>query len=337
MSHHTSPRRGLLMSAVIVLSVAGPGAAQTNPAPNSQPNVYPNVAKFGQLPTGRVWGNNSAIDVDAQGHVWTADKCGAALCTDRTEDPIMEFDASGKLLKSFGSGMLISPHGIHVDRDGHVWVTDNGDVNGKGQQVFKFNRDGKLLMTLGKAGVNGTDSETFDQPTDVAVAPNGDIFVSDGHVNSRIVKFSKDGKFIKAWGKKGSGPGEFDLPHALAFDSRGRLFVGDRSNSRIQIFDQEGTFLAEWRQFGRPSGIFIDRHDNLYVADSESNANRNPEYKRGLRVGSAKDGSVSAFVYIPGANPDSAAGGPEGIAAGLDGTIYGAETGSRDVKVYTKK
>lgn len=337
MSHHTSRRRRLLMSAVIVVSVAAAGGAQTNPAPNSQPNPYVNIAKFGQLPSGRVWGNNSAIEVDAQGHVWTADKCGAALCTDRTEDPIMEFDASGKLLKSFGSGMLISPHGIHVDRDGNVWVTDNGDVNGKGQQVFKFSRDGKLLMTLGKAGVKGTDSETFDQPTDVAVAPNGDIFVSDGHVNSRIVKFSKDGKFIKAWGRKGSGPGEFDLPHALAFDSRGRLFVGDRSNSRIQIFDQEGTFLAEWRQFGRPSGIFIDRNDNIYVADSESNANRNPEYKRGLRVGSAKDGSVSAFVYIPGANPDSAAGGPEGIAAGADGTIYGAETGSRDVKTYTKK
>ena len=175
MSYRTSRRRGLLMSAVIILSAAATGGAQTNPAPNSQPNLYPNIAKFGQLPAGRVWGNNSAIEVDAQGHVWTADKCGAALCTDRTEDPIMEFDASGKLLRSFGSGVLISPHGIHVDREGNVWVTDNGDVNGKGQQVFKFSRDGKLLMTLGKAGVKGTDSETFDQPTDVAVAPNGDI------------------------------------------------------------------------------------------------------------------------------------------------------------------
>lgn len=335
MSHAPFRGRALLIPAVVVLSVAA-ARTQTPPAPNSQPNSYQSGAKFGQLPPGRVWGNNSAIEVDAQGHVWTADKCGAALCTDRTEDPIMEFDASGKLLKSFGGGMLISPHGIHVDRDGNVWVTDNGDVGGRGQQVFKFSRDGKLLMTLGKAGVKGTDSETFDQPTDVAVAPNGDVFVSDGHVNSRIVKFSKDGKFIKAWGKKGPGPGEFDLPHALAFDSRGRLFVGDRSNSRIQIFDQEGNFLAEWRQFGRPSGIFIDRNDTIYVTDSESNANRNPDYKRGLRVGSAKDGSVSAFVPIVGADPNSAAGGPEGIAAGVDGTIYGAETGGRDVKMYTK-
>ncbi len=328
--------RGFAIAAVVVLSVAAT-QTQTTPAPNSQPNPYQNIAKWGQLPAERVWGNTSAIDVDAQGDVWAADKCGAALCTDRTEDPIMEFDASGKLLKSFGSGMLISPHGIHVDKAGNVWVTDNGDVNGKGQQVFKFSKDGALLMTLGKAGVKGTDSETFDQPTDVAVAPNGDVFVSDGHVNSRIVKFSKDGKFIKAWGKKGTGPGEFDLPHALAFDSRGRLFVGDRGNSRIQIFDQEGNFLAEWRQFGRPSGIFIDANDNIYVTDSESNANRNPEYKRGLRMGSAKDGSVRVFVPIVGADPNSAAGGPEGIAAGPDGTIYGAETGGRDVKMYTKK
>ena len=336
MSHATFHGRALLIPAVVVLSVAA-ARTQTPPAPNSQTNPYQNVVKWGQLPSGRVWGNNSAIDVDAQGHVWTADKCGAALCTDRTEDPIMEFEASGKLLRSFGSGMLISPHGLHVDKDGNVWVTDNGDVGGKGQQVFKFSREGKLLMTLGKAGTKGTDSETFDQPSDVAVAPNGDVFVSDGHVNSRIVKFSKGGKFIKTWGKKGAGPGEFDLPHALAFDSRGRLFVGDRGNSRIQIFDQEGTFLAEWRQFGRPSGIFIDRNDTMYVTDSESNANRNPEYKRGLRVGSAKDGSVRVFVPIAGADPNSAAGGPEGIAAGPDGTIYGAETGGRDVKMYTKK
>jgi sugar lactone lactonase YvrE len=277
------------------------------------------------------------VDVGADGHVWVADKCGALLCTDRPEDPVLEFDPSGRLLRSFGSGMLISPHGIHVDRDGNVWVTDNGEANGKGQQVLKFTREGRLLMTLGRAGVKGTDASTFDQPTDVVVAVNGDVFVSDGHVNSRIVKFTGDGRFIKAWGTKGSGPGQFDLPHALALDSRGRLFVGDRGNSRIQIFDQDGTFLAEWRQFGRPSGIFIDHDDTIYVTDSESNPNRNPEYLRGLRVGSARDGSVRAFVPIPSDNPAATAGGPEGIAAGADGTIYGAETGGRDVKMYRKK
>ena len=196
-----------------------------------------------------------------------------------------------------------------------------------------------MLLTLGKAGVKGSGPDTFNQPSDIVVGANGDIFVSDGHggeSNARIVKFTKDGRFIKTWGRKGSGPGEFDTPHALAFDSQGRLFVGDRGNSRIQIFDQEGTFLAEWKQFGRPSGIFIDRNDTLYVTDSESNPNRNPEYQRGLRVGSAKDGSVRAFVPVPGANPDAAAGGPEGIAADAKGNIYGAETGGRDVKRYAK-
>lgn len=336
MSSSSFVRRAITCLAVVALSAAGP-YAQGGAVPNSQPNPYASGVRWGLLPSGRVWGNTSAIDVDAQGHVWVADKCGALLCTDRTEDPVLEFDASGKLLKSFGSGMMISPHGIHIDRDGNVWVTDNGEAAGKGQQVLKFSRDGKLLMTLGRAGVKGTDSQTFDQPTDVAVAPNGDVFVSDGHVNSRIVKFSKNGRFIKEWGRKGTGPGEFDLPHALAFDSRGRLFVGDRSNSRIQIFDQDGNFVAQWRQFGRPSGIFIDRDDTIYVTDSESNPTRNPEYQRGLRVGSARDGSVRAFVPIVSDNPNAAAGGPEGIAAGADGTIYGAETGGRDVKVYRKK
>jgi len=333
----------LIWPATIVLSSVAVWA-QTIPVPNSQPNPYQSVVRWGQLPAGRVWGNTSAIDVDAQGHVWVADKCGTTSCTGRTEHPIMEFDASGALLRSFGSGLLASPHGIHVDDEGNVWVTDApgpgvaGAESGgdKGQQVHKFSREGRLLLTLGKAGVMGTDAGTFNQPADVAVAPNGDIFVADGHGNARIVKFSKDGRFIKEWGKKGTGPGEFDLPHALDFDSRGRLFVGDRGNSRIQIFDQDGRFLAEWRQFGRPSGIFIDRSDTIYVADSESNPKRNPEYRRGLRVGSAEDGSVSAFVPIPGPDPTSAAGGPEGIAAGADGTIYGAETGGRDVKRYTR-
>ncbi len=336
MSHAASWSRAIVVFALVVLPVAGANA-QTTPAPNSQPNPYQDIAKFGALPAGRVFGNTSAIDVDSQGHIWAADKCGALLCTGRTEDPIMEFDASGNLLRSFGSGLFVSPHGIHVDRDGNVWVTDGAAEGGKGHTVMKFSRDGKLLMTLGTPGVGGSDAATFNQPTDVAVAPNGDVFVSDGHTNARVVKFSRDGKFIKEWGKKGTAPGDFDLPHALAFDSRGRLFVGDRSNSRIQIFDQDGKFLAEWRQFGRPSGIHIDRNDVMYVADSESNPNRNPGYRRGLRVGSARDGSVSVFVPISGPNPDSAAGGPEGIAASPDGAIYGAETGGRDVKKYTKR
>ena len=322
-----------------VALMAAPVAPQTTPAPNSQPNPYQSGQSWGQLPTGRPYGNTSAVHVDARGTVWVADKCASTTCTGRTEDPILAFDASGRFLRSFGSGLFVFPHGIHVDADGNVWVTDGQGAEGKGHQVFKFSPEGKVLLTLGTKGVAGTTATTFNQPSDVVIAANGDIFVADGHggeTNARIVKFSRDGKFIKTWGQKGTGPGEFDTPHALALDSQGRLFVGDRGNSRIQIFDQEGKFLAEWRQFGRPSGIFIDRNDTIYVTDSESNPNRNPEYQRGLRVGRARDGSVSAFVPIVSTNPNATAGGPEGISADANGTIYGAETGGRDIKRYMR-
>ena len=242
--------------------------------------------------------------------------------------------------------MFVFPHGFHVDKDGNVWVTDtiptSGEgVAGKGHTVVKFSPEGKVLMTLGKPGVAGDGPDTFNQPSDVVVASNGDIFVADGHggnSNARIVKFSKDGKFIKAWGKKGAAPGELDTPHAIALDSKGRLFVGDRNNNRIQIFDQEGSFMAEWKQFGRPSGIYIDRNDTIYVSDSESNTKRNPGWKRGIRIGSARDGSLIAFIPDPEPNPDnSATSGAEGVAADAMGNVYGAEVGPRALKKYVKK
>ena len=194
-------------------------------------------------------------------------------------------------------------------------------------------------MTLGKPG-GAAEPDYFYQPNDVLVAPNGDIFVSEGHGagNNRILKFSKDGKLIKTWGKLGASPGEFDLPHALAMDSRGRLFVGDRNNNRIQIFTQDGKFLDQWKQFSRPSGVYIDRNDNIYVADSESESvSRNHDgWKRGIRVGSAKDGSVKYFIPDPveKATGTSAA---EGVAADAQGNVYGAEVGPRALKKYVKK
>jgi len=209
----------------------------------------------------------------------------------------------------------------------------------KGHQVFKFSPDGKLLMTLGDPGGNA-DPKYFFQPNDVVTAPNGDIFVSLGHGQgkSEILKFSKDGKLIKRWGKTGTAHGEFDQPHALAFDSKGRLFVGDRNNNRIQIFDQDGNFLEEWSDFSRPSGIYIDKKDNIYVADSESEsvARNHPGWKRGIRIGNVKDGRVTAFIPDPveKATGTSAA---EGVAADADGNIYGAEVGPRTLKRYDKK
>ena len=352
----------LLIATALVVGTGAPRVTQsTDPqappvsplgARNDLPSPYRPGLSWGQLPNGRKWGSTAGIAIGTDGNIWAIDRCGAfgsqgTNCADSPLDPVLEFDPSGKFLKGFGHGLFVSPHKITVDKDGNLWVADNGLKDGRGQQVFKFNQDGKLLLTLGKAGVAGPGSDTFDQPTEVAVAPNGDIFVADGHgraptANARIMKFDKYGKFIKAWGKKGTGIGEFDCPHTLAFDSRGRLFVGDRQNNRIQIFDQDGRFIAEWKQFGRPSGIFIDRNDVLYVADSESRGGEqgygyNPGCQRGIRIGSAKDGSVKYFVPDPGPYPPSAESTvSEGVAADAAGNIYGAEF-TMDVKKYVKK
>jgi sugar lactone lactonase YvrE len=311
---------------------------------NSQPNPYRTIENWAKLPEARTWGSTSAVEIDRDGHsIWVAERCGANSCAGKPNDPILHFDASGKAIKSFGAGLFLQPHGIAVDKDDNVWITDGQARDGKGFQVIKFSPDGKVLMTLGKAGGGSSDWTSpneagFNQPNDVAIAPNGDIFVAEGHTAgtgaARILKFSKDGKFIKQWGQHGSGPGDFEVPHALAFDSQGRLFVGDRGNSRIQIFDQDGKFIDQWKQFSRPSGIYIDKNDMIYVADSESSDANHPGWKRGIRVGAIKDGVVIAFIPDPTTSgPTSAA---EGIAADADGIIYGAEVGPKALKRYVK-
>jgi streptogramin lyase len=332
----THPRGFWALLAIITASVY---AATSEP--NAQPNPYRTIENWAKLPDGRTWGSAAGVDIDSHGHVWVAERCGANSCEGKTDDPILEFDTSGKLLKSFGGGMFVFPHGLYVDKDGNIWVTDGQGKDGKGHQVFKFSPDGKVLMTLGKAGVTGEGPDTFNAPSAVIVAPNGDIFVADGHggnTNARIVKFSKDGKFIMTWGKKGSGPGELNIPHALAFDSKGRLFVADRGNNRIQIFDQQGKFIAEWKQFSRPSGIAIDKNDNIYVADSESGsvAKDHAAWKRGMRIGSARDGSVKLFIPDPVENATGTSAA-EGVAVDANGVIYGAEVGPKDLKKYIRK
>jgi DNA-binding beta-propeller fold protein YncE len=344
-----------LAIAVLIVGLSERAYDQSNAPTNSLPNPYDSIENWAQMPQGRVWGSVSAVDIDPDGtSVWVAERCGAQgfippsqmkegvpfNCDGSQLAPILKFDAAGKLVKSFGEGLLVFPHGLHVDRAGNVWVTDGVDRGGKGQQVLKFSPDGKLLMTLGKAGVPGSGPDEFNAPSAVVTAPNGDIFVADGHgrdTNARIMKFSKDGKFIKTWGKKGSAPGELDIPHAIAMDSQGRLFVGDRQNNRIQIFDQDGKFLDQWAQFSRPSGIYIDRNDVIYVADSESESvSKNHDgWKRGIRIGSAKDGTVMALIPDPveKATGTSAA---EGVAADAKGNIYGAEVGPKRLMKYVK-
>jgi sugar lactone lactonase YvrE len=294
------------------------------------PNPYSTTDRWGTLPAGRVWGGISAIEVDRDGRsIWVGERCGAQSCAGSPHAPILKLDRSGAVVASFGAGMFVAPHGMHVDREGNIWVTDASDgvnkVPDKGHQVFKFSPDGRLLLTLGKAGVFGEGPDVFNRPSDVHVAPNGDIFVADGHggnSNARIVKFSRDGKFLATWGRRGSAPGEFDVPHGLAMDSRGRLFVADLNNFRVQAFNQDGTFLFEWKQFGMPGGLYIDSRDILYVADSLSGTDRHPGWAAGIRIGSATDGKLTAFIpnRTPGATTITAA---EGVAVDADGNVYG--------------
>jgi hypothetical protein len=335
--------------------------ASTLGARNDLPNPYRAGVSWGQLPEGRKWGSTASVTTAPDGTIWVVDRCGnsgagGTTCAGASANvnPIFQFDTSGKMRKTFGAGLFVSPHKLSVDKEGNVWVADNG-----GHQVFKLNQDGKVLMTLGKKGVAGPGEDEFDAPTDVAIAPNGDIFVGDGHSgggtatgNARIVKFDKDGKFITTWGKKGMGPGEFDVIHTLAFDSRGRLFVGDRQNNRIQIFDRNGKFLAQWFQFGRPSGMYIDKNDVIYVADSESRDGRtntgqfalpqtgygyNLGAQRGIRIGNARDGSVRYFIPDPCPYPYAAGSSmAEGVTVDFEGNVYGADF-LGDVRKFVKK
>jgi hypothetical protein len=342
MSRYASRTR-MLRAALVLALISTVGQARVQSDPNTLPTPYRTVADWAKLPDGRHFGQVIDVRIDRDGtSVWAFERCGDRYCTDSKVAPIVEFGSSGKLLCSIGAGLFVFPHGLFVDRDDNIWATDGDGKDGKGHQVFKFAPDGKILMVLGKAGVAGAGPDTFNKPTDVVVAANGDIFVADGHGNSRIVKFTAVGKFIKEWGKHGSAPGEFDTPHSLALDAAGRLFVADRGNNRIQIFDPDGKLLAVWKQFGRPSGLFIDKHDVIYVADSESSPTINPGFKRGIRTGNAKDGTLISFIPDPtvtlpeGTGPGTGTGA-EGVAADDAGNVYGAETTGRILKKYVRQ
>ena len=318
-----------------------------NPPQNDLPQPYRTTRDWGELPAGLKRPAVTAIEASPDGSIYVVQRCFENSCAGRMEPAILKYNARGKLLASWGQGMFVFPHGAAVDRNGNLWVTDargtdGASGSGKGHQVFKFSPDGKVLMTLGRAGVAGSGENLFDQPTDVVVSPAGDIFVTDSHRNgrnNRVVKFTRDGTFVKEWGRKGSGIGELSEPHTIAMDSRGRLFVGDRSNNRIQIFDQQGTFLDQWPQFSRPSGLFIDSRDMLYVADSESEsvARNHGGWKRGIRVGSARDGKVLYFIPDPIEKPTTGTSAAEGVAVDADGNIFGAEVGPRALKKYVRQ
>jgi sugar lactone lactonase YvrE len=362
-SSHT-PARSLALcvgfATIAVLIVAHPhaqrggvGSSTVRPV-NHLPNPYETMRDFGALPAGRKWGSVSALNVDRDGrHIWVAERCGTNSCAGSKVDSVLKLDPQGNIVTSFAADMFIFPHGMHVDRDGNVWVTDARaatpaelekfpDAKGKGHAVYKFSPQGKVLLRIGTPGVAGDPPNNLTEPNDVITAPNGDIFVAEAHTGqgldkpthgvARIVKYTRDGKLIKSWGRFGTAPGEFKTPHALAFDSQGRLFVADRGNNRLQIFDQDGTFITEWKQFSRISGMHISSNDTLYAIDSESSPERNPGWRKGLRIGSARTGAVWYYVPQHDAAVPSGGGGfgamGEGVTVDGAGNVFGGEVGS---------
>ena len=347
----------LCSSAVVVSELV---VAQTRVAPNivtgeGLPNPTTKVTRnWGQLPAGRKWGTSAGIDIDPKdGNIWAYERCGAGTagggpvdCDNTPLDPVFKFDRhTGAVLANIGKGVMVTPHGIHVDKDGNVWIADfaNNAAGTKGQQVHKFSAKGEKLMSLGITGKPGNADGQFNQPTDVVVGPDGSIYVSDGHdaqnmvtaaaiaeglkrgATSRVSKFTKEGKFIKSWGSIGVKHGEFRTPHALMFDARGRLWVADRGNHRIEIFDQDGKYLESRYAFSRPSGFFI-KGSTLYVIDSESGPLNHPNWRNGVRIGPLDEDRVTGFIP-PFDREDRVYQGTagEGVAVDADGNVFAAE------------
>jgi sugar lactone lactonase YvrE len=317
-------------------------------------NPYRMVGEWARLPAGRAMGAVGDLALDPDGkHLWVIIRCApsptarfGSECLDSHLDPILKLDLAGNVVRSFGADRFIWPHGLEVDREGNVWVTDavapkRTPPGRRGHQVVKFSPEGKVLLSLGTPGEPGGGESHLNAPSDVAVAPDGSVFVADSHSfdegNNRIVKFSADGKFLKSWGQTGYAPGEFRMAHAIAIAGDGRVFVADRGNNRIQIFDQEGTFLAQWTQFGRPSGITFDPAGRIYVTDSESDNLQNPGWEMGIRVGDVRTGWVTAFIPYPWGDPREVEGtGAEFVAVDRDGNLYGGEPRPRVLRKYIR-
>ena len=319
-------------------------------AVSAQENPYQVIYDWGELPGGRPMGVVTGVQPDPDGqHIWVLERCGANQCAGSELHPLHKLDLEGNTVISIGAGLFAWPHGFDMDQDGNFWITEgapDGDARGRagmelgmGHQVIKINQEGEVLMRLGQAGVAGDDAVRFNGPAAVLVAPNGEVWVADGHRggNNRVMKFSPDGELLLQIGggvnDSSRESGRFNDPHDLKMDSQGRLFVADRGNNRIQIFSQEGQLLDIWTQYGRPSGIWIDRNDRIYVADGMSGEQWNRGWQRGIRIGDAKTGYVTEFI------PDyevPTGSGIEFLASDAEGNIYAGQVGRQRFEKYTR-
>jgi len=301
-------RRTRFFSAWPVLAA---GLALHGMAGQAADRRYRVVENWAQFPPGVTkWGSATGVDVDRHDNVYVLHRNEAM--------PIMVFDRNGKFLRGWGQNMFKTTHFLRVDRSGNVWVTDRGDM-----QAFEFSPQGKLLMTLGKKGVTGGNEskDTFNGMADVAIEKNGDILIADGEgPNTRVARFTRHGMFVQWWGGKGTGPGQFDVPHSIAVDSKGRIYVADRSNNRIQIFDPAGRFLTQWTNFGTPWGVFI-KGDRIYVVDGSAN--------NCLLIASIKDGKI--LEKIEGLNNATA------VTVDSKGAIYVGEVNGNNVKKFVRQ
>jgi len=273
------------------------GATQFQAVPELPYRVVPNFFKF---PKGTIAGEASAVAVNSKAHIFLFQ---------RSKPMLAEYDAKGNFVQSLGDGLFSHPHGLRVDSDDNLWTTDDGN-----HLVLKLNPAGNVLLVLGRINTGAEANWLFNKPADVAFARNGDIYVADGYGNSRVVKFDRYGNYIKAWGKFGAGIGEFNLPHAVAVDNRGRVYVGDRENQRIQIFDADGNFIQQWTGIGYPYGLLITPDQHIWMVDGG--------YDRIIELD--QNGKILGAFGEPGHKPGQFAWA-HFMALGPDQTIYVAD------------
>jgi DNA-binding beta-propeller fold protein YncE len=285
--------------------------AALSPAGAAIPDYRP-VAGWPHLPEGLELGQVSGVATDSADRVYVFH---------RGKHPILVFDRDGKFLRSWGDGLIKTAHGLRIDRDNSVWVTDIGH-----HLVMKFDPDGKLLLTLGTKDKPGVGPDHFNRPTDVAITPAGEFYVADGYGNARVVKFSREGKFLKEWGRKGTGEGEFNLPHAICLDANGRVYVGDRENNRVQVFDAEGKFLSAWKESGAPYGLFLAGNERLFVADGRA------DWVKVLDL----DGKTLGRWGEKGAGPAQFRV-PHAVCLDSHGDVYVAEVDGKRVQKFTAR